>query len=545
MPFLAIKSCFLQLLIATLLAPRWLPVGCCEVVPVVLVAPIRWTYCAAPSLVLLMSGCSAGAVSTWLRKTGNNTSSRRVLIADAFPTLGLAHTLIATGAWLQIVTQTDRALSFAYCMPAAQQYRFTRRHNTMPACTDARVFDLHRHVSFAGLESLAADPDTLGALVARGGVHSDAPDCQALMGALRREEPRVLVLYDVPVSTLYECALAELPACLRWLQPRRPERPRTIPCDVGLHLRTLKLDDARCDLFSPHHPFHLNSEANDACPERWRWEQKRTLWEPSKPCTGEDGVDAITGCPGETRYATSDDPAVYARHTRVLRWRDLGETAVHTAWGSTCRGCRRPGVPDRTNDTLAVDFEEEASRTVGAWLSLARCTRAIVSPIVSAFSDLAARVAGIPIVRCCSRVHASSVTVFRQRARLLVDVANTSLIRQWQSGSHRGKCGPTVSDDPGDCESGDRGMWRLTTFDSSRPALAASACLHRCSRCRRCNFISVSHLNNDCSWFNTCNLSGLDWAEGRYSTSHRVARLNARLGRAGRSIRRRPVHVEL
>ena len=43
--------------------------------------------------------------------------------------------------------------------------------------------------------------------------------------------------------------------------------------------------------------------------------------------------------------------------------------------------------------------------TIAAWLSLARCRRAIVAPIPSTFSNSAARAAGVPVVGCCTELH--------------------------------------------------------------------------------------------------------------------------------------------
>jgi len=139
-------------------------------------------------------------------------------------------------------------------------------------------------------------------------------------------------------------------------------------CEVGLQLRSLSLDDPACSL----------TKRATLCKEA-----KRRVGRLCLP-------DSIGACPGDHRFATSDDPSVYRRFTRSLGWSDLDETAVRTvtdlADGAT------------TNSTTAW------AATVMAWMALRSCTRAIVAPVPSQFSHTAALAAGIPVAKCCSQV---------------------------------------------------------------------------------------------------------------------------------------------
>ena len=67
-----------------------------------------------------------------------------------------------------------------------------------------------------------------------------------------------------------------------------------------------------------------------------------------------------------------------------------------------------------------------------------------------------------------------------------------------------GYCAIT-STSAGDCERGDKGSWQ---------GLGRSACIQRCQSCTRCNFISVSHEEKDCSWFAACDLPLQIWHGG-------------------------------
>ena len=65
----------------------------------------------------------------------------------------------------------------------------------------------------------------------------------------------------------------------------------------------------------------------------------------------------------------------------------------------------------------------------------------------------------------------------------------------------------TTVDDAGDCEAGDRGLWRMgaaTNITDERSCL-----VHCLERCERCHYVSVSRRNADCSWYAFCDLKRL------------------------------------
>ena len=65
-----------------------------------------------------------------------------------------------------------------------------------------------------------------------------------------------------------------------------------------------------------------------------------------------------------------------------------------------------------------------------------------------------------------------------------------------------GYCGVTI-DWEGDCSLGLSGSWRANQHNIT----GVQSCARHCQRrCPRCNFISFSADNNDCSWFNNCPL---------------------------------------
>ena len=78
----------------------------------------------------------------------------------------------------------------------------------------------------------------------------------------------------------------------------------------------------------------------------------------------------------------------------------------------------------------------------------------------------------------------------------------------WRSRSARGSCGVTQAGEAGDCERGTRGSFGWPGR-SLRLADAVGACLHACSHCSQCRYISVSARFSDCSWYSSCRLSQL------------------------------------
>eukprot|EP00966_Prymnesium_polylepis_P227078 5254401-Prymnesium_polylepis.1 len=56
-----------------------------------------------------------------------------------------------------------------------------------------------------------------------------------------------------------------------------------------------------------------------------------------------------------------------------------------------------------------------------------------------------------------------------------------------------------------DCERGALGMWSRRPRRNQPLAIPnLSACVARCHGCKRCNYVSYSLLNHDCSWYHSC-----------------------------------------
>lgn len=81
----------------------------------------------------------------------------------------------------------------------------------------------------------------------------------------------------------------------------------------------------------------------------------------------------------------------------------------------------------------------------------------------------------------------------------------------------RGYCDETLAG-PSDCVTADQGAWPMTAHNTSAWTLALEDCRARCHSCHRCNYISVSLYEKECSWFNMCDMKELkitDRAEWR------------------------------
>ena len=72
-------------------------------------------------------------------------------------------------------------------------------------------------------------------------------------------------------------------------------------------------------------------------------------------------------------------------------------------------------------------------------------------------------------------------------------------------GSQRGLCAETTFD-PGDCKGGLSGSWEP---GASSGVHSLADCVAACKCCSACRFISFSAANKDCSWYRSCDLSGL------------------------------------
>ena len=78
----------------------------------------------------------------------------------------------------------------------------------------------------------------------------------------------------------------------------------------------------------------------------------------------------------------------------------------------------------------------------------------------------------------------------------------------WLSSAMGGYCGRTV-DGPDDCDYDLEGSFSLSHVNSTNWHAAVSACISFCAACAQCNFVSVSLVYRDCSWFNECDLQHL------------------------------------
>ena len=115
--------------------------------------------------------------------------------------------------------------------------------------------------------------------------------------------------------------------------------------------------------------------------------------------------------------------------------------------------------------------------------------------------------------------------------------ATRRALHRWIDHSIEGRaCGPTTTDDEGDCEGGDRGVFELQPCESRAPAAALANCLARCAHCSRCRYISLSP--SECEWFHECaplqSQSALEMRPGEIRHASQPIRLaGTRTGPAG------------
>ena len=137
-----------------------------------------------------------------------------------------------------------------------------------------------------------------------------------------------------------------------------------------------------------------------------------------------------------------------------------------------------------------------------------------------------------------SAAASGSHSIERLSARLSERFAHCPVLPRnwWPVGAVDGYCEAT--DDEGDCETGSkgsfkdferRGLWRGET-------LSIRDCAEMCSKCKRCNYISLSLSPDvtDCSWYNKCDLARTQRLRGAnfVSMSITAARTYARRCRA-------------
>lgn len=88
-----------------------------------------------------------------------------------------------------------------------------------------------------------------------------------------------------------------------------------------------------------------------------------------------------------------------------------------------------------------------------------------------------------------------------------------------------GYCAETTSGKVGDCTAGNKGCFRWPPSPASAPSgklRGLQACVLECLKCARCNYVSFSRLEHDCSWYHSCDLSHLFSGTATGHTSLRV-----------------------
>lgn len=405
-------------------------------------------------------------LSAYRIATRNNTSPRRAVIVDAWPHVGIGHSLRSAALWLRYVSLVapDRAVRFASCVPHRLAGAFSENEHEVPSCA-ARVwdpimranvsavrFDLHEFLSLAGLQLRASRSD-FAALPRRHGWRPRAiEDCIELRRQLRRRAPQKLILYGSKLRDLIGmCTALELRgettaargpnpqipshafSCLRHVHTVGAASAVAQPrCGVGLHLRSMRLDDKACDLLGSRHDAAstasgggssssgINTAAGGAAPQAcaFAWRARRCPNQPlarlvacraspSAAASAAGTAAAARGLPPgslppHALFATADAPHLY-RATRPHGWSDLDEEASVT-WNER----RTTPYPAQLADV---------PRTAAAFVALARCTHAIVAPVVSHFSETAAMAAGVPLVGCCDELPAALARGARGGAR--------------------------------------------------------------------------------------------------------------------------------
>lgn len=298
----------------------------------------------------------------------NNSAERLVLAIDSWPGTGIGHSIPGSARWLRLATalaSTDtrnpRALRLAACVPRA--LREIIGDARVATCEDPH-FDIARFLTFGGIKSLRATEENYRRVISADTLILRKPSCETLLGALGGLAPLVVVV-RMAAFKLEGCLKAQL------LRPRgefectsearlTEEVARPLPpCEVGLHLRTLAVDDPlNCNLLS-------NKVDNAGCKFKYRGSKALRSCDEAFPTLAE-------GCGGGgARFATADTADAY-KQTRAIGWADLNESAQRTWFGVAPWDGARLGQRYQLRDS--VDTTAWAS-TVAAWLTLARCKR--------------------------------------------------------------------------------------------------------------------------------------------------------------------------
>ena len=315
------------------------------------------------------------------RNTTAVDGTAALIIIDAWPGTGIGHSILGTARWLNFATTTNTNIKFAFCLPAsvtnraASRASHTRSRRSWPNCSSPTTFDLYRYITWKG-RSIRASSSVLN------GVRAvlEHATCEDIQDAARsvRFERMSLALFYPHIKELRRCiGKGGVGSRSRTLNDQRLhelEFNGTLPaCDVGLHLRTMKLDDASCNAMDATHNA-LNGSAECA---------GRLLRKKAKACDIPKLNLNTEKCHG-ARFATSDSDAMYKQLTS---WANLGETAIAT-WSNG----------DKLTD--ARERQRRYRETVRAWFTLASCKQ-IIAPVESAFWRSAARHSHSPHSECC------------------------------------------------------------------------------------------------------------------------------------------------
>ena len=125
---------------------------------------------------------------------------------------------------------------------------------------------------------------------------------------------------------------------------------------------------------------------------------------------------------------------------------------------------------------------------------------------------------------CASRVE--------PQVRSEAKVAFPAPVQQRSSGWLAGYCRSTTRG--GSCTADDHGSWDLprevqeADTELGSHEVAKAACMDMCRRCANCGYVSVSVLENDCSWFRRCALDRLKQDVAGFMTARLSARVSKR-----------------
>lgn len=291
-------------------------------------------------------------------KTGFQKLSMTAVVMDAWPGTGMGHSFLGTAIWLRVSKAFGFHVRFAYCVPEDGLTPITRpfvHRQRLPMCSTT-VFDLHDYVRRADEEPLkatAADFKAIDKVLSK----PTSIILDELFRLYRNESisTRTIGIYYARVKMVRD--LARNPSNLHH-EMRQLYYPWPLPpirCEVGLHIRTMRLDDPKCSVF------------NKCGARRAR-------------CSMPIMTEAQGKCDAKYRFVTADSDEVYSNLTK---WVNMGDRAV------------------RTWNTRALVPKGEYNKTVQAFMLLSSCSRSIISPVPSQFSLTASVRAGVPLRHCC------------------------------------------------------------------------------------------------------------------------------------------------